>query len=600
MNIRLLTILALAPTVAFARPAAIESLIGDLPNTTPAEVAAMAEARLDAPQSVPFEDAWWHLVFYRWCEVDRPAAGAFAMRHDALLRPLLLSSIAQDASGAAAFADSLGEGAADLFANLKTGESLSTVEVTVAPGVLGSELEAIFNDPATESTRPTTLRELLAPLAKADPAATLEQIRAIPLHPDDQRLLMDTFMKTLGEAEPSAVARIFDELPMGVERAMLSSGRAQAWASKDPEAAMAWAKSLSPGPGRDAAMIGAASGREAEDPLAILAFLDEHGWRMDFHSSALGESTNSGSSGGGGSGNRYNHASMVNVLPRALRHLVAEGRATDALARVAQVPDRKLRDDMFRNTIETWIKQDGAAATGWLTSVPSDLLSDYRLIADGLDSVAATGDSAKVTELMDAVGDAETRRRVAQNFAKNLAGRDPGAIGGILGTWAQSLPDEERPKIQLSVANGLTDVDPAAGAAFLVASDPEATSSRSGWSRIARGWGRHDPEAATRFFAAHEASIPSAAFGTLTTAWVSRSPEASSAWVAGLSPGAPKDAAVESLVNHLSRGSSDSADFEAALVWSAEISDPSRSQTVADAVLKKWLETNPASAPAPR
>ncbi|CAN5493630.1 hypothetical protein BH23VER1_BH23VER1_24040 [soil metagenome] len=587
----------LVPTLAFATPEAIHSLATGLPNTTATEVVALAESHVGTPLAAPFEDAWWHLVFYRWCQLDRPAAGTFAQEHPRYLRPLLLATFAQDEAQASAFAGSLGEEAANLFAMI-TNNATNPGAASLSPDEFASAVDGALGEHSSKNDRLNALNGILRPLTKADPAGTLTQIESLPVTPDERYALMVTFMRTLSQCPPEAVFQLYDRLPGGAARADLGTKKAHEWARTDPGAAMAWAESLPPGHERDAAMTAAAAGRMDENPLALFDFLDAHDWRVDFKNDVQGTATRA-ESGGGGSGHSYNTASMVNAMPQALRGLVSDGRPHDALARLAQVPDTDRRRRLLDTTLEAWIKNDSTAATEWMLAVPDELRIGSQKIADGLDRMAIDGNSARVTEMLGTITDTGVLGSVARDFAKLVAERDRSAIGSILTPLMKTTSAETRGALQSPIADGLAEADPSLGAEFLLTVAPDATADSSDWSLLISRWADIDPGEATQFFAAHPDVIRLPEFENLASQWARTSPEAASSWIGGMPAGAQKDSAIGALVGRLTQDGANARDLETALLWADEIADPVRSEVATRDILEKWREIDPASAPQP-
>ncbi|CAN5224385.1 hypothetical protein BH23VER1_BH23VER1_04830 [soil metagenome] len=592
--------LALAPLTASATPEAIRSHAARLPEVAAPAIAALAESHRDAPLATAYEDAWWYLTFYRWCELDRAAAGAFAQScEDAqILRALLVAAHDLDPESSRIFAGSLGEDSRSMYANLfdpAKGEDDANPAEDVEPVVPLSDDEIMSGvadafEKRSDEDRISALNSMLRPLVEADPDGTLHQIEALDTNPEQRRLLLEAVTGLLRRGDPAVFARLFDRLPTGQTRSQAAADAAIRWAKDDPVGAQAWADRLPAGPERDAALAATAAGRAENEPLAVLDLLDEHGWRMDFRTASQFRRTFTPGNFGGGSSGGWGAGSMQYAIRDALAHLVTEGKPQDAMARIAQIHDGDARQWVMGETVKAWVEEDAYAAIEWLAGAPEERALRGWFV-QGLNKIASDGSPSAAAELVGQISDANIRNDVVRDIVRKGSGPAGGDLTSALLSWAGSLPDSTRSATEMAIVQGLTNSDPAAAASLLTSLSP-ADSPDNAWSNLGRTWAGDDAAAAGAYFREHAGQIPGSAFAQLTSEWVGSAPEAASTWVAGLHPGPHRDAAVAALVDHLSRGQDAGADFEAAVLWAGEIADPAIREQKLDALAAALQQTN--------
>ncbi len=604
--------LAFAPLLAPATPLAIETVAAELPERGGADVSAMAQAHLGKPLEVPYETAWWHLVFYRWCEIDRPAAGAFAQSHAEefpdLIRAVVAAAHDQDATAAGELASALGEDAEQLLESFRpavvVGEEKSVPDAgrdddaqPLTGDALRAQIAEVMGDNRSVKDRINGLGSALEKLAEQDPEEALAQVEALAADDGERQLLLAALTKELRGAKPEAAARVFDLLPTSGERSRLAVAMARNWASDDPGSAQLWADTLPAGPERDAALAAVASGRASDDPLAVIDLLDANDWRMGFRSGPDFSQVVSPKGGGGGSGS-WGGGSMQYTVRDALGHLIDEGQASEAMANIARIHDSSARRWIMGETLEKWVEIDPSAAVDWMAAAPPSSASSYTSrLSEGLAKLAADGDIARATRVIDGIADGSMQQNVAESFVRKALDANATASVEALATWAANLPDDRRGGVQRGIVSSLADADPARAAEFLSGLDL-GDSTRSAWDNVAREWVDSDPGGAGAYLRAHARTLPDEAFATTTKRWMESAPREASGWVLTLPQGSRRDAAIDGLIDGLSSGSNGAKpDFESALIWAGEIGDPARGQAAIDDIVKRWQQADPSSAP---
>ncbi|CAN5494267.1 hypothetical protein BH23VER1_BH23VER1_24100 [soil metagenome] len=555
--------LFLIPTAALASPDAIRELSERLPESLGGAVAALAESHVAAPLAHRFEGAWWHLVFYRWYEIDRAAAGAFAMAHveqrPELLDTLLRAAHERDPGGIDAFAESLGARAVMLLANIRASDHGGG---PAGDSALGERVAAILSGSESGGDAFWRLRHLLKESGVAGPGRTLDQIERLDLGEPERKALMSAFIAVLKEADPATVAGIFDRLPEGQDRADLAKDLAHQWATTDPAAATAWARSLTKGPVRDTALAAVAQGQD--DPLAILDLLESRGWEMDLAASVLSSRTVAPGGNMGTSGAATDIAPGT-ALRDALAHLVAEGRPGDAIEILGRIPDPRIRHWMLRSTVKKWIQSDPEAAGEFLLGLPETATFSSRepaeLISTTLGELASRDELPTAIQLLDRLETTELRKLVIDLFVRSVAPDRRADVTSAILTWTDGLAAEPKADATGVLLANLVRIDPAAATEIV----------------------RRRP------------GLGPAAYSRLTSSWYNKAPEAASQWVADLPPGAQRDAAIQSIISHVSGGPG--ADFPTALTWAGEISDPELAGRAIKMVTRNWRRADPDNAP---
>ncbi|CAN5493806.1 hypothetical protein BH23VER1_BH23VER1_24070 [soil metagenome] len=269
---------------------------------------------------------------------------------------------------------------------------------------------------------------------------------------------------------------------------------------------------------------------------------------------------------------------MESALKEAIGHLFEQGRQTEALARIAQIPDERIQSAVMHQTLSDWARTDPREAVDWLIAGQSAILSPHALVR-GLIAIADGGDPGSANELLHQITDPTMRSNVVSSLAQSSGPALETAPARRLLDWIETFPPAEREQARQSVVRSKTYPDPPGAAALLATFPPEAEL-HSSWSQIAHNWVDQDAAAAAAFFRERLDLLPDTAIYSLATAWLDSAPQDASAWVAELPVGRPRDAAIGSMVSHLANKS----DLEPAVLWADEIADQSIRQQALDTI----------------
>ncbi|CAN5341194.1 hypothetical protein BH23VER1_BH23VER1_37400 [soil metagenome] len=226
-------------------------------------------------------------------------------------------------------------------------------------------------------------------------------------------------------------------------------------------------------------------------------------------------------------------------------------------------------------------------------------MADQHPLAFGLEKVASTEGPDAMLTLLTRMSPGDDRRSLSQSLTRRLAttaGSD--ILESHLLPWARALPSSQSPFVEAAIAVGLARHSPTRAADILRGIEPHPSGALgSQWSDIAFEWGDNDPQGASAYFSANSNAIPASAFRTLAYRWLENDPAAASIWVSQMPRSDRKDAAIGSIIGHLTGRSADAADFQTALAWSAEIVDPAQASKAAESTLIRWRKTDPNTAP---
>ncbi|CAN5224665.1 hypothetical protein BH23VER1_BH23VER1_04850 [soil metagenome] len=576
--------LVLAPAIARASPEKISALARSLPDSSASQVGALAEAHLDHPPLAPaIESAWWHLVFYRWCEIDAAAAGEFAVasadERDGILRYFFVAAIEHGAESAADLAGSLGDEAAKVYAGLvppppaADQPAEAAPDTTPAPEDLLAQIDQAMDPTLSQRDQWKALDAAMGSQISADPAGTLAWIATAARSPTEREALLESFGRHVergGLAEASAAEKSFARLPPTKASVKLGAKLALAWAERDPGAAVAWAGQLPFGPARDSALAAAAYAAIEENPLATMDLLERNAWRMDVENAWAYQSTaipaQSHRHGGGGRG----PGSMLFGIQTGIEHLVANGEPAEAMARLAMVPDPKIREDLIKLAVKTWVEDDISGAIKWLANAPPGLVDGRDTVAEGLTAMVSSGELSTATAIVAQIDDLATMRRAVGTITKSAANADPAIVSQLV-DWAGSLRGEQRDHAEYSIVFGLKDSDPIAAANLLTTIDLQLGEQKA-WGTVVKALHGRDPIAAAAFFETRAEHVPDYALADFTSTWLRSSPEGVSTWLIGFPKGGARDSALVAMVGYLAQPRA-SQDLDAAAAWAAEIGD---------------------------
>lgn len=355
------------------------------------------------------------------------------------------------------------------------------------------------------------LAAVLSSLAPADPRAVLELAEEMPS--DVRRLAQQTALRVIADRDPYAAIALIDAMPSNRDREQMLSSVGQAFAQRDPDGALEWAKSLRP-PSTNAIMS-VVNGIASTDPgRAVDLMLDDD---LMSTSSSLG-------------------------LMLAMSTLT---RVQDT-SRIAAIADRLVERndpstvDAMGMLISGWTERDPEAAVEWLIG---NAERAGRPAVARVASQLATEDPIAAAAMMTrlppelhgdwlqsvAAGYAQYDAEAAASWIMQYQGR-PGFTGGLA-----------------AIAPALAQTDPRAAARMLEAVEGPVASLAA--SQVASVWAARDPAAAANWAVQlSDTATRSSAMGSVVSNWANRDPDGARRWVLGQPRGAARDAALQRLL----------------------------------------------------
>lgn len=489
-------------------------------------------------------------------------------RNPLVLQNYLLPELAETAVASdPTLALALGDLIADYAARLTYEHAVMTAWADLDP-------EAVFAFLGTAGPADLAMStDVFATLAEYDPDRLLAAAEAFP--PAARASARRDVVQTLAQRDPEAALALLRTMPPGQDRDSMLSTIALAYGRRNPDLALAWARSLSP-----------PSQAVVQNVLRGIA-LNDSSRAVDMYLEALANPSAFGAGAMAVNGILTLPAMMplLSSNPEDIRRLV------DGLLQL----DNPQAEGQLSAAVSLWASRDSGAATDWA------LANADRLDANALRTVA--------------------QRMAAENVELALGTLDrlpapqrDGWIQGVVSVLA--LSDIDRTRTLVEQLRG----QPAYGAAFatltqaMARTDPEGaarmlTSAQSDVAAqsvapiVAMQWASRDPEAAASWaLGLDDARMQASAIGTVASAWATRDADAAQRWLFGLEIGPNRDRATDGYVSAAAQAgrfdprlldaySSDQARQQGAsrAVIAIARSDPSEAERLLDAYV-----TNPA------
>lgn len=360
-----------------------------------------------------------------------------------------------------------------------------------------------------EFMRTNGLREV----GRADPRRTLAMVDRFSASMRDS--LAAFAIQSLAAAEPAAAIAYVQALPPGQQRQQLLGTVAMVYARKDPDAALAWARSVvPPQPGLIAQVLGGIGVKNPNRAVDEALALPQQQDRMTaLRSIAMSSASQAGS------------ASTLVVADRLLA-----------------IEDRSLRDVTLQMLLGTWSSRAPADALTWMLAkgdrVPANAYNNVAERLGQTDPVRAASFTARIPDA--------ARPGWIQTIAAGYARQDPRAAL----SWVEQFRGEPVFDLGVSaVAQGLAQTDPRA-AAELLASVPKAANDDGRAASVVAGtWAQKDPLAAAEW-AFDLAAGPSrdGALRQVTSLWANQDLQAARSWALRLPTGGARDASLAQIL----------------------------------------------------
>ena len=357
--------------------------------------------------------------------------------------------------------------------------------------------------------------------ATADPERVLGLLDSLPS--SARSTTQSRAIRAIAERDPLRAIQLFEALPAGQDRNGLARTVARSYAQQDPDAAMAWARSL-------------------RQPVDLMLGVIEGIAAVDFDRAA-GLVLQELSAQGGGPAQASGNGGRPAVIPPTglVGSLVTNQRAADAgsMTRLAEgllALDSALGRSGLMLMLGSWMQADTARATDWLlanlTRVPPETLNNVS-------RTLARTDIESAKRLTDSIPDT-----VRASWAANVAGTL--AESGIANAmqWVERFRGQPVYEAALSriVQTGAR-YDAKAAAPLVEGLSPALRSEVS--REVALQWAQQDPAAAARWFETiDDETTRSDTLGMAARLWAQRDAAAAERWARALADSDKRDAAL--------------------------------------------------------
>ncbi|MEM7385895.1 MAG: hypothetical protein AAF514_13215 [Verrucomicrobiota bacterium] len=589
-----------------------------LPAATGAECQSIAEHWGSAlPGRPDLGNSPWKLLIVRWAELHPQKALQWvdgmqpqSKRHIQALRELVLTVWAdQNLAGALARAeqdpDRCLSGVIDLVVERNFEAAVALFErfpgnVEVAGAVLAKLAE---EDPEEAFARAKTLdrmdrldvmKKVLGAQAETDPRGALEQ--AYQLEALGERSeAVGNLITVLAGRDLSLAETLVSELPFGAVRKEAFKRLIWQHQSRDPKAALTWAKGLPDGPERQTALartLESLVDRE-EDDFDVLSAIDELGWKYA-QLNSLEDHVNIRMAGSGysnlekkGTDFRFLAVPAITRLARTDPHA--------ALSYLGKLPEGglyKARESAAIGVFSEWMKRDPEEAFSSLLQLPGNQLMNE--VTRSLVESSRTEESQRFfMDHIKTIEDPEIGSDLAGRLASRLAGTDPQEAL----IWIENLPVGQQEAARLAAIKRFTSTDPTMAQEQVLFLTPGGKERQDQVARISGVLASQDLNEATQWLDSLEPEdrTPNA-FASIVRGRPWNDNNETEAWVANLSPGPHRDAAAAQLATRSYQ--SLRGDFTAAREWARFIEDETVRNGQLQEIYESWLRKDPVQAKA--
>lgn len=340
-------------------------------------------------------------------------------------------------------------------------------------------------------------------------------------------------MQGAAEGDPEFAIGLLDTLPPGMERDRMIQSVASAYGRRDPDQALAWARSLVP-PAPQAVSSVIQGIAQVDIDRAIDLMLEEF----------------DGNPGQGAASMR----SSLTMLPLMMS-------LTGQRADFSRVADRLLgvNDPMMRSLlssgISSWARSDPDSAVAWALDNAGSLdPAVFSNVARGL----ANTDMSRALATLDQLPPTQ-RGQWLEGVASELARQD---LNGAVNLLERYRGQPGHDAAFATVAREMAGTNPEAAAGML--SNAPASAQASGAAMmVAMQWSGRDPRAAASWAQGlSDERARTQSMNVIATNWTQRDESAARQWLDGLARGAARDAALSGYMSSLAM----SGRFDPALV----------------------------------
>jgi hypothetical protein len=444
---------------------------------------------------------------------------------------------------------------------------------------------ALASTPLSARQKQEVVSNLFSAWGERDPQAAMEGAKGLSVR-DGQTNALNSALYFLSAADPAAAVASWKSLTKEQQRTHLPNLLGN-WASGEPGAAMAFARSLENAADRATALSCCASSVCTQQPEALAALLSE------LPAGPLRANTIVGIMGDAYGGGPAEVPAWLRALPEADRTAALRSAysSTDGFsnpeemkALLAETPGLGDQTRLWETTAKSLAREHPASALEWALAIESPTVRRNSIDAV-LQEWARENPSAALAQA-HALTDAETQKSSVRNVIEIWASSEPQAVLA----WAAGAEGEEREMALLKGSLANAAYDPVVSAKVI--NELVAGKSEGGGygpvtgaaSQVARAWFYQSiPESTAWAAQLPEGGARSMAMVAIVGQWTRLDPVAASAWVKPLPAGDSRDAAAFTLSQGIQY-----SDPESAFAWAASIANAGQRDEALRAAAAAW------------
>ena len=433
---------------------------------------------------------------------------------------------------------------------------------------------------------------------------------------------------------PELAIALLDQVPE-IGRSMVLESIGSAWAETDLKAALAWANQQTDSKIKDAILEGVIPSMAKTDLQGALAYAEKLGpgdtmslTDGDLHDRTISQVFENAARDGQGA------LALMQSLPegrtkdlaaRGIIKFMSENDPQAAMDLATGIGAVRIRYDVMGSVAESWFKNDPAAATQWMQSLPEGETKDLasitisRLMAQNdpqaaLDMATKIGDSnwrteaqenvvwqlgewskknpAAALQWMQSLPEGQTKDIVSSTISREMAARDPQAAFDI----ATGIGDSDRrTAAQENVVNQWSEKNPAAATEWMQ-SLPEGLTKDLAASAVSRSMAENDPQASMDMASGiGDSKLRTEAERVAAIFLYEKDPAAAIQWMQSLPVGQTKDSAARGISSMMSNGDKNPQPA-AAMDMASGIGDSNLRNEAQGSVAIAWMSHDPAAA----
>ena len=432
--------------------------------------------------------------------------------------------------------------------------------------------------------RREAIEGILEVWAEGDPEAAFAWIEKLP-EGSDRKAATRKYLQRLAVKDPQSAIRIAESKPLG-SRAELIEDVVTSWVRDEPDAAIAYVKTLSPSmQGHVADDFASELSQHPEKSLALLKTLPSGRLRNDLITRTIDKLARFTPERAhelvATLDNRKERESAITKVAVSMSEHDPQA-AADYLAKLRS--EDRIGTHAYHMTAKNLANHDVNQAIDW--AVELDSLENRHAALSSISGLMAELNPSYYVNLVASEENQERQKDLVNRGFSHLAENALEQAAQLV----SQLPDNQRPAAMNHIIRKIANEDPIAAAGHIdtLIGDYGGDLRKNGLAdsvrSIASNWSELEPEKATNW----AASMPDeetrrAAVDYSVRSWIETDSLAASEWIGNLNDGATKDAAIGRLVYNVHAD-----DPEAGLAWANSISDEKARSEKVEYVIMNW------------